>query len=71
MHALVELADNLVENFDVVDLLSLLADRCVEVLGVSAAGVMLVAPDGHLRVVASSSDATAGRGHRGAQPLRP
>jgi hypothetical protein len=57
VHTLVELADNLVEDFDVVDLLSLLADRCVEVLGVSAAGVMLVAPEGHLRVVASSSDA--------------
>lgn len=57
VHTLVELADSLVDDFDVVDLLSLLADRCVEVLGVSAAGVMLVAPEGHLRVVASSSEA--------------
>src|SRR6476661_4871008 len=54
---LVELADNLVDDFDVVELLSLLADRCVEVLGVSAAGVMLAAPEGDLRVVASSSEA--------------
>lgn len=54
---LVELADSLVDDFDVVDLLSLLADRCVEVLGVSAAGVMLAAPEGDLRVVASSSEA--------------
>ena len=38
------------------ELLSLLADRCVEVLGVAAAGVMLVAPEGDLRVVASSSE---------------
>ena len=57
VHTLVELADSLVDDFDVVELLSKLADRCVEVLGVSAAGVMLVAPEGDLRVVASSSEA--------------
>jgi ANTAR domain-containing protein/GAF domain-containing protein len=54
---LVELADSLVDDFDVVELLSLLADRCVEVLDVAAAGVMLAAPEGDLRVVASSSEA--------------
>jgi GAF domain-containing protein len=53
----VELADNLVADFDVVELLTLLADRCVEVLGVGAAGLMLAAPDGDLRVMASSSEA--------------
>ncbi len=53
---LVELADSLVEDFDVVELLTLLVDRCVEVLGISAAGLMLAAPDGDLRLMASSSE---------------
>ena len=53
----VELADTLVDDFDVVELLTLLADRCVDVLEVAAAGLMLVAPDGDLRVMASSSEA--------------
>jgi GAF domain-containing protein len=35
----------------------LLADRCVEVLDVQAAGIMLAGPDGQLRVIASSSEA--------------
>lgn len=53
---MVTLADNLVTDFDVIELLTVLADRCVTVLGVSAAGLMLVGPDGTLRVVASSSE---------------
>lgn len=54
---LVELADTLVADFDVVELLTALVDGCVDVLDVGAAGLMLVAPDGDLRVMASSSDA--------------
>jgi GAF domain-containing protein len=54
---LVELADTLVADFDVVELLSLLADRCVDVLDVGAAGLMIAAPGGDLRVMASSSEA--------------
>jgi GAF domain-containing protein len=54
--ALVELADTLVADFDVVELLTRLTDRCVEVLEVGAAGIMLAGPDGELRVMASSSE---------------
>ena len=57
VRTLVELADSLVAEFDVIELLTLLTDRCVEVLDVEAAGLMLVGPDGDLRVMASSSEA--------------
>jgi transcriptional regulator with GAF, ATPase, and Fis domain len=53
----VELADTLVDHFDVVELLTRLADSCVNVLDIAAAGLMLVAADGDLRVMASSSEA--------------
>jgi GAF domain-containing protein len=54
---LVELADTLVDDFDVVELLMLLTDRSVELFDVSTAGIMLATPDGELKVVASSSEA--------------
>ena len=53
----VQLTDTLVADFDVVELLTLLADRCVELLDVGAAGLMLAGADGDLRVMASSSEA--------------
>jgi GAF domain-containing protein len=57
VRALVEMADTLVEDYDVIEVLTALTDRCVKLLGVSAAGVMLAAPDGELRLAASSSEA--------------
>lgn len=55
---LVELADNLVADFDVIDLLTILAERCCDALAVTDAGIMLAAPlGGDLRVMASSSTA--------------
>lgn len=53
----VELVDTLVDEFDVVGLLTMLTERSVEVLAVAAVGLLLVVPDGGLQVVASSSDA--------------
>jgi GAF domain-containing protein len=49
---LVSLADTLVDDFDVVELLSRLVDSCVELLGVSAAGLLLVDRGGALRPMA-------------------
>jgi GAF domain-containing protein len=57
VRSLVEMADTLVDDYDVVDLLTGLTDRCVSLLGVSAAGVMLASPGGGLGLVASSSEA--------------
>jgi len=57
VESLVELADTLVDDYDAVDVLTRLADRCVQLLGVAAAGVMLASPEGDLRLVASSSEA--------------
>jgi GAF domain-containing protein len=55
--SLVEMADTLVDDYDIVDMLTGLADRCVSLLGVSAGGVMLASPAGSLGLVASSSEA--------------
>ena len=54
----VELADTLVDDFDVVDLMVLLTERCVELLDASAAGLLLADGDGSLRVMAATSEAT-------------
>ena len=54
----VELADSLVADFDVVELMTLLTERSIELLDASAAGLLLVDPLGALQVVAATSEAT-------------
>jgi hypothetical protein len=51
----VELADTLVDGYDVLDFLHTLTGRCVELFDATEAGVMLAA-DGVLRVLASSRE---------------
>jgi len=52
----VELTDTMVAGFDVIDFLHVLTDRSVQLLDVSAAGLLLADPRGELRVVAASSE---------------
>jgi hypothetical protein len=52
----VELADTLVADFDVVEFMTLLSVRCVEVLGATEVGVLLADPGTTLRSVASSHE---------------
>jgi GAF domain-containing protein len=54
--AFVTLADTLVADYDVVDLLQTLVDTCADLLDASAAGIMLADNDGELAVVASTSE---------------
>jgi GAF domain-containing protein len=54
----VEMADTLVDDFDVIDFLHVLTERCVQLLGVSAAGLLLTDGQDQLQVVAASSERT-------------
>jgi transcriptional regulator with GAF, ATPase, and Fis domain len=48
----VELADTLIEEFDVVEFLQILTERCVELVDTDAAGLMLDDQRGNLQVIA-------------------
>ena len=52
----VELADTLVGGFDLMEFLHLLTERCVEILEVDAAGLLLADGRGALQLVAASTD---------------
>ncbi|KOG52437.1 transcriptional regulator [Streptomyces griseoflavus] len=56
--AMVEAVDTLVDDFDLIDFLHQLCDRCNQLLDVTAVGVMLADPDGRLQVIAASDEHT-------------
>lgn len=54
----VTLADTLVDDYDVIDLLDGLVERCVLLFGATAAGILLIDQRGNLSVTATSSEET-------------
>ncbi|MFG6477209.1 GAF domain-containing protein [Microbacterium sp. P06] len=50
------LADSLVDDFDIVDLLQLLVEESARIFDATAAGILLVSPAGVLEVIASTSE---------------
>jgi GAF domain-containing protein len=54
--AFVELADTLVDDFDLIEFLHRLAELCVELLAVEAVGILITDQTGHLQPVAASSE---------------
>jgi transcriptional regulator with GAF, ATPase, and Fis domain len=53
---LVSLADSLVDDYDVIELLHRLTDECVQILPVDAAGLLLSDQRGTLQLVSSSTE---------------
>jgi hypothetical protein len=56
LDAVVSLVDSLLDDFDVVDLLTELTERCADMLDVDAAGFLLADPLGRLRLLAATSE---------------
>lgn len=57
LDAVVTIVDSLLDDFDVVDLLTDLAERCAQLLDVAAAGLLLADPLQRLRLMAATSEA--------------
>jgi len=58
LDTLVHLADTLVEDYDVLEFLLYLCERCVQLADADEAAVMLVSPTGRLQPIAASSERT-------------
>lgn len=52
----VEIVDTLVDDFDVIEVLTVLTSRCVDLLEAAAAGILLADDDRHLRVIGASTE---------------
>jgi hypothetical protein len=58
LDAVISLVDSLLDDFDVVDLLTELTERCAHLLDIAAAGLLLADPLGQLRLLAATSKQT-------------
>jgi hypothetical protein len=56
LDAVVSLVDSLLDDFDVVDLLTELTEQCAQLLDVAAAGLLLADPRRHLHLLAATSE---------------
>ena len=54
----VEVADTLVDDFDLIEFLQMITARTAELIGVPAVGLLLADTHGHLQVMAASDEAT-------------
>ncbi|AEV71442.1 ANTAR/GAF domain-containing protein [Mycolicibacterium rhodesiae NBB3] len=57
LHAVVSLVDTLLDDFDIVELLTELTERSAELLDIAAAGFLLADPLNQLRLLAATSEA--------------
>jgi hypothetical protein len=58
LDAVISLVDSLLDDFDVVELLTELTERCADLLDIAAAGFLLADPLGQLRLMAATSRQT-------------
>ena len=58
LDAVVSLVDSLLDDFDVVELLTELTERCAHLLDIAAAGLLLADPLGQLRLLAATCKQT-------------
>ena len=58
LDAVVTLVDSLLDDFDVIELLTDLTDRCAQLLDVASAGLLLADPRGQLHLMAATSART-------------
>lgn len=58
MSAVLSLVDSLLDDFDVVDLLTELTGHCAQLLDIASAGLLLAGPRGQLCLMAATSEAT-------------
>ncbi|HZC94136.1 MAG TPA: GAF and ANTAR domain-containing protein [Mycobacterium sp.] len=56
LDAVVSLVDSLLDDFDIVELLTVLTERCADLLDIEAAGLLLADPLQQLRLLAATSE---------------